>query len=511
MVLTPIEIRNRYNKSPPPPPSPSLSHSLNYLDNLLFGVDAVRAVPGAVAQGTLCYTGDLTNPARSDKYTLDYYLKLADALVGAGAHCLAVKDMAGLLKPAAATTLVSALRAAHPTTPIHVHTHDTAGTGVATALAAAAAGADVVDCAVDAMAGATSQPSLGAVVACTAGTPLDTGIDAGALGRLSSFWEGTRKLYAPYESDFRAPSADVYLHEMPGGQYTNLKFQATSLGLGDAWDAVKTAYAAANRALGDIVKVTPSSKVVGDLAQFMVANGLDEASVVDRAEELSFPSSVVEYFQGALGQPAGGFPEPLRARVLKGAPTIDGRPGASLPDFDLAGLAATLRSKHGPAITARDALSSALYPAVFEEAKEWEGKYSRFTAALPTRAFLAPLREDEEVEVELAPGNVVSIKYKAVSPLRADGTRDVFFEANGVPRVVDVADERAADGGGAGAPLKRAARERADPMVLGSVGAPMAGEVVDIKCAPGTRVAAGEALVVLSAMKMETQVAAPTR
>ena len=484
--------------------------SLNYLDNLLFGVDAVRSVPGAVAQGTLCYTGDLTNPKRSDKYTLDYYLKLADDLVGAGAHCLAVKDMAGLLKPAAATQLVSALRTAHPTIPIHVHTHDTAGTGVATVLAAAAAGADVVDGAVDSMAGTTSQPSLGAIVACTAGTPLDTGIDAASLARLASFWEGTRALYAPFESDMRAPSADVYDHEMPGGQYTNLKFQATTLGLGDSWDAVKAAYAAANRALGDIVKVTPSSKVVGDLAQFMVSNSLDEHTVVERAAELSFPASVVEYMQGALGQPAGGFPEPLRSRVLKGAPTIEGRPGASLPPSDLAGLAATLRSKHGPSITPRDALSAALYPAVFEEFKEWEGKYSRYTAALPTRAFLAPLREDEEVEVELAPGNVVSIKFKAVSPLRADGSRDVFFEANGVPRVVDVADVRAADGSAGGAPLRRAARERADPMLLGSVGAPMAGEVVDIKCAPGTRVVAGEPLIVLSAMKMETAVVAPT-
>ena len=555
--------------------------SLNYKDNLLFGVDAVRSVPGAVAEGTLCYTGDITNPARSSKYTLDYYLDLADALVGAGVHALAVKDMAGLLKPRAATALVSALRAAHPDMPIAVHTHDTAGTGVATLLAAAAAGADVVDAAVDAMSGTTSQPSMGALVASLAGTPLDTGVDPAALARLSAFWEGTRALYAPFESDMKSSSSDVYAHEMPGGQYTNLKFQAASLGLGPArWEEVKLAYGAANRALGDIVKVTPSSKVVGDLAQFMVQNGIpDEAALVERAGELSFPSSVVEFMAGAIGQPTGGFPEPLRSRVLKGAPTVDGRPGASLPPADLVGLEAELRERHGP-VSVRDVLSAALYPKVFDEFKAWQLRYSPFTEALPTRAFLAPLDEDEEVEVELARGNTVSIKYKARSPLQADGVVDVsffffffffktstlrplgvsggrerahtrrthtpwpsppfhfdfslssslslthtlslppqlspipptqvFFETNGVPRVIEVVDARpAGTTAGGGLANKRAARERADPMILGSVAAPMAGEVVEVKIKPGTRVEAGAPLAVLSAMKMETAVAAP--
>ena len=268
---------------------------------------------------------------------------------------------------------MTALRAAHPDLPIAVHTHDTAGTGVATLLAAAAAGADSVDAAVDAMSGPTSQPSMGALVASLAGTPLDTGVDPASLARLSSFWEGTRALYAPFESDMKAPSADVYAHEMPGGQYTNLKFQAASLALGPArWEEVKAAYGAANRALGDIVKVTPSSKVVGDLAQFMVQNAIpDEGVLVERAGELSFPASVVDFMAGAIGQPAGGFPEPLRARVLKGAPIVEGRPGASLPPADLVGLEAELRERHGP-VSARDVLSAALYPKVFDEFKAWQ-------------------------------------------------------------------------------------------------------------------------------------------
>jgi pyruvate carboxylase len=214
--------------------------------------------------------------------------------------------------------------------------------------------------------------------------------------------------------------------------------------------------------------------------------------------------------QGSIGQPAGGFPEPLRSRVLKGAPVVEGRPGASMPPADLAGLGAELRAAHGPSVTARDVLSAALYPKVFEEYKAWEVRYSRYTSALPTRAFLAPLAEDEEVEVELSPGNTISIRYKATSQLQADGKREVFFEANGIPRAIEVADTRTGAGGGdGGSPLRRAARERADPGALGSVGAPMAGTVVEVKATPGALVKAGEPLAVLSAMKMETAVCAP--
>ncbi|GLC41025.1 hypothetical protein PLESTB_000951200 [Pleodorina starrii] len=477
--------------------------SLNYVDNLLFGMDAVRDA-GGVVEATLCYTGDLSDPRRS-KYQLDYYLDLAEKLVAHGCHALAIKDMAGLLKPGAAATLVGALRERFPDTVIHVHTHDSAGTGVATQLAAAAAGADMVDCCVDSMSGLTSQPSMGAIVNALAGTDLDTGINPADIIPLSTYWEQTRQLYAPFESNMKAVSSDVYLHEMPGGQYTNLKFQAMSLGLGEEWDKICKAYAAANRALGDIVKVTPSSKVVGDLAQFMVQNNLDEHSLVTKAESLSFPSSVVEFMQGYLGQPSFGFPEPLRSRVLKGKHVIEGRPGASLAAMDLTGLEYRLKEKYGAgAIANRDVLSAALYPKVFDEYMTHMLQYSDLIEKLPTRAFLTPLEEDEEVEFEIAKGVAANIKYKAVGELQPNGKREVFFEANGVPRVVEVTDKKAELLVG-----KKAVREKADLAVLGSVGAPMAGTIIEVSVKPGSQVKPGQQLVVMNAMKMETAICAP--
>jgi len=475
--------------------------SLNYIDNLKFGVDSVRAA-GGVAEATLCYTGDVADPSRT-KYSLDYYVDLAEQLVEHGIHSLAIKDMAGLLKPKAATMLVGALRERFPDLVIHVHTHDSAGTGVATQLAAAAAGADIVDCCVDSMSGTTSQPAMGAIVNSLHGTDLDTGIDPMEILPLSLYWEQTRELYRPFESSMKAVTSDVYLHEMPGGQYTNLKIQANSLGLGGDWGKICKSYAAANRALGDIVKVTPSSKVVGDLAQFMVQNDLDETSLVAKAAELSFPSSVVEFFQGYLGQPPGGFPEPLCSRVLKGKSGISGRPGASLPPLNLEALEYQLKEKYG-AITKQDVLSAAMYPKVFDEFKSFQLKYGDLIEKLPTRAFLAPLEEDEEVEVEFAKGVGATIKYKAMGELQPNGKREVFFEANGVPRVVEVADTRVEQALG-----KKAVREKAEIEVLGSVGAPMAGTVIEVQVKPGAKVTAGQQLVVMSAMKMETVICAP--
>jgi len=418
--------------------------------------------------------------------------------------------MAGLLKPRSATLLVGALRERFPEVPIHVHTHDTAGTGVATQLAAAAAGADMIDCCIDSMSGTTSQPSMGALVHSLAGTDLDTGIRPDELLPLIDFWDLTRGLYSPFESTMRSPSSEVYYHEMPGGQYTNLKFQAQSLGLGDEWQRVKDAYAAANRALGDIVKVTPSSKVVGDLAQFMVANDIkDEHGLVDAAGGANLPSSVVEFLQGYIGHPVGGFPEPLRSRVVKDRPVVVGRPGASIPPVSLSDLQTALREKHeGTNISLRDVLSAAMYPKVFDEYRAFVNEYSTFVERLPTRAFLAPLNVDEDIDVELSKGNVVNIKYKAKGELQPNGTREVFFEANGVPRVVEVRDLGVGKEAVAG---RKPARDKANPSDLGSVAAPMAGEVVEVKTSPGASIEAGEPLVVLSAMKMETSVAAPCR
>lgn len=480
--------------------------SLNDLDQLRFGMDAVRDA-GGVVEATICYTGDVSD-SKATKYNLEYYLGLTEALVAHGTHTLAIKDMAGLLKPRAATLLIGALRERFPDLPLHVHTHDTAGTGVATQLAAAAAGADIVDCCIDSMSGTTSQPSMGALVHSLAGTELDTGINPEELLPLIDYWDLTRAVYSPFDSTLRSPSSEVYYHEMPGGQYTNLKFQTQSLGLGEEWQRVKDAYAAANRALGDIVKVTPSSKVVGDLAQFMVSNGIkDEHALVEKAESLSLPSSVVEFLQGFIGHPVGGFPEPLRSRVVKDKPVVAGRPGASLPSVSLDDLRTALREKHeGCKISFRDVLSAAMYPKVFDEYRSFITNFSSYVERLPTRAFLAPLDVDEEIDVVLAKGNTVSIKYKAKGELQPNGTREVFFEANGIPRVVEVTDRRATTEVAAG---RRAVRDKADPADVGSVAAPMAGEVVDIKAEPGAIVEAGQSLVVLSAMKMETSVAAP--
>lgn len=276
--------------------------SLNYLPNILVGMEAAGQA-GGVVEGVISYTGDVSDPMRS-KYNLDYYLGLADELVKAGTHILCIKDMAGLLKPQAAKYLVSALRERHPDVPIHIHTHDTAGAGIASMIECARAGADIVDVAIDSMSGMTSQPSMGALVASLERDKLDTGFDLKHVSEYSAYWEQTRTLYAPFEctTTMKSGNADVYLNEIPGGQYTNLQFQAYSLGLEKQFEDVKKAYAEANKLLGDIIKVTPSSKVVGDLAQFMVQNKLTAKDVEQKAEELSFPSSVVEFMQGFIGK-----------------------------------------------------------------------------------------------------------------------------------------------------------------------------------------------------------------
>jgi pyruvate carboxylase len=450
---------------------------LNYVENLKLGIDVVGEA-GGVIEAALCYTGDVADPGRH-KYSLNYYVDLAGQLVGLGAHVLAIKDMAGLLKPRAATLLVEVLRATFPDVPIHVHTHDTAGTGVASMIAAAWAGADIVDAAISSMSGMTSQPSLGAIVAAMQGGERETGMTIADLQALNTYWEQARGLYAPFESGMHSGSSDVYLHEMPGGQYTNLQFQARALGLAHRWPAIKRAYAAANRALGDLIKVTPSSKVVGDLAQFMVQNDLDEHQLVDQAETLSLPKSVLEFFQGHLGQPHGGFPEPLRGRVLRGQPVIEGRPGASLPDLDLTALKDQLTRNHGPTIRDVDVLSAALYPAVFAEYMAFRAQYSD-TGKLPTRAFLAPLGIGNELSVEIEEGKTLIVRLMAIGELGADGQREVFFELNGQPRSLRIADRAAS--------TTIVRRERADPADHTALGAPMPGGVVELRVKVGDHV-----------------------
>ncbi|KAF4519746.1 hypothetical protein B566_EDAN010339 [Ephemera danica] len=416
--------------------------SLNYLPNLILGMEAAGKA-GGVVEAAISYTGDVADPSRK-KYDLNYYLNLADELVKAGTHILAIKDMAGLLRPTAARLLIGALRDRFPDMPIHIHTHDTSGAGVASMLAAAEAGADVVDVAVDSMSGMTSQPSMGAIVASLKGTPLDTGMDLSHISEYSAYWEQARTLYAPFEcaTTMKSGNADVYMNEIPGGQYTNLQFQAFSLGLGDFFEDVKKAYREANLLLGDIIKVTPSSKVVGDLAQFMVQNKLTSEQVLEQAEELSFPKSVIEFLQGYIGIPHGGFPEPFRSRVLKNMDRIEGRPGASLPAFDFGALKSDLQTRH-PHISERDVMSAALYPAVAEEFFEFRDNFGPVDK-LDTRVFLTGPKVGEEFEVTIAKGKTLGIKTLAMAEdLTPNGEREVFFEMNGQLRSVFIKDKEA--------------------------------------------------------------------
>ncbi|XP_071234359.1 pyruvate carboxylase, mitochondrial-like isoform X2 [Salvelinus alpinus] len=371
--------------------------SLNYLPNMILGMEAAGRA-GGVVEAAISYTGDVSDPMRQ-KYSLEYYVNLTEELMKAGTHVLCIKDMAGLLKPESSRILISALRDRFPDVPIHVHTHDTAGAGVAAMLACAEAGADVVDVAVDSMAGMTSQPSMGAMVACTKGTKLDTGIALQKVFDYSEYWEVTRGLYAPFDctATMKSGNADVYENEIPGGQYTNLHFQAHSMGLGNKFKQVKKSYSEANKLLGDLIKVTPSSKIVGDLAQFMVQNNLTREEVEERADELSFPLSVVEFLQGHIGIPHGGFPEPFRTKVLKSLPRIEGRPGATLPPLDFDALEAGLRLQHGDDITEEDVMSAAMYPKVFEEYKEFTGSFGPVDC-LSTRLFLDGPKIAEEFQ-----------------------------------------------------------------------------------------------------------------
>ncbi|XP_023954156.1 pyruvate carboxylase, mitochondrial isoform X3 [Bicyclus anynana] len=474
--------------------------SLNYLPNLILGMDAAGKA-GGVVEAAISYTGDVSDPSKK-KYDLKYYLNLADELVKAGTHVLAIKDMAGLLKPQAAKLLITAIRDKHPSVPIHVHTHDTSGAGVASMLACAEAGADVVDVAVDSMSGMTSQPSMGALVASLQGTPLDTGIPLQTVSEYSAYWEQARTLYGPFEctATMKSGNADVYLNEIPGGQYTNLQFQAFSLGLGSQFEEVKRAYRDANLLLGDIIKVTPSSKVVGDFAQFMVQNKLTAADIEARAEELSFPKSVVEFFQGAIGIPYGGFPEPLRSKILKDMPRIEGRPGQELAPLDFEKLKEDLK-EHYPEVSDQDVMSAAMYPQVANDFFRIRDKYGP-VKHLDTKTFLVGPNVGETIEVKIERGKTLDIKTLAISEeMTAAGEREVFFELNGQLRSVFIRDDQASK--------EMKIHPKAVKGDKNQVGAPMPGTVLTIKVKEGDHVDKGQPIAVLSAMKMEMIVQAP--
>ncbi|XP_047132753.1 pyruvate carboxylase, mitochondrial isoform X1 [Hydra vulgaris] len=474
--------------------------ALNYVPNLQVGIDAAGQA-GGVVEAAISYTGDVADPSKT-KYNIDYYMNLAEQLVKAGTHILCIKDMAGVLKPEAAKILVGSLRAQYPKLPIHIHSHDTAGAGVASMLACAEAGADIVDCAVDSMSGMTSQPSMGAIVACLQNTEHETELELEDVFQYSSYWEQARCLYAPFECSgtMKSGNSDVFVNEIPGGQYTNLQFQAFSLGLGDKFTEVKKKYSIANKILGDLIKVTPTSKIVGDLAQFMVQNNLEENDVLNRAHQLDFPSSVVEFMQGYLGEPYGGYPEPFRTNILKGKKKIDGRVGNELKPVDFEAVKQELVKEFGSSISDCDVMSYCMYPSVFKEYAQFRDLYGPVTG-LPTRLFFVGPELGEEIEVEIELGKNLHLKILAVGDVNETGHREVFCEANGQLRSFLVEDKTVA---------KTVTRNpKAVKGVKGSVGAPMPGKIVTVCVKEGDKVRMGDPIIVLSSMKMETSVTAP--
>jgi pyruvate carboxylase len=450
---------------------------------------------GALCEAAICYTGDILNPAKT-KYGLGYYVSMAKELEKRGANLIAIKDMAGLCKPAAAERLIKALRD-EVGVPIHFHTHDIGGAQSASVLRGAEVGLDVADGAVASMSGLTSQPSLNALVESLRFTPREADVDPKALIEMSRYWEDVRKLYAPFESGPRSPAADLYELEMPGGQYSNLYQQAKALGLAPRWHEVCDAYSEVNRLFGDIIKVTPSSKVVGDMALFVVANNLTPEDVLDRDRELAFPESVVEFFEGRLGQPPGGFPQPLQERVLKGRKPLTERPGANLPPADLAAASDQASSLLGRPASDREALSYVLYPRVFPDLAAHERTYAD-TSMLPTSIFFFGPDPGMEYPVEIEPGKTLIVKLLAVGEPHVDGKRTVFFELNGQPREVEVVDRS----------LASSVRETpmADPADPSQIASPLPGLVVGVAVSVGDSVRKGQKLLSIEAMKMETTI-----
>lgn len=471
--------------------------ALNDIDQLEVGIKAVQKA-GGVVEATVCYSGDMLNPQK--KYNLAYYMDLIEKIVNIGTHIIGIKDMAGVLKPKAATMLIGSIRKKYPDIPIHVHTHDSAGTGVATYVACANAGADAVDTATDSMSGMTSQPSVGALLASLEGTGLEPGLNGHHVRAIDTYWAQLRLLYSPFEAGLTGPDPEVYEHEIPGGQLTNLIFQASQLGLGAQWAETKKAYEQANDLLGDIVKVTPTSKVVGDLAQFMVSNKLGEEDVKRKAKELDFPGSVLEFFEGLMGQPYGGFPEPLRSDALRGRQKLEKRPGLTLEPVDLAKIKKDINSKFGSASEC-DVASYTMYPKVFEDYRKFISKYGDLSV-LPTRFFLSKPEVGEEFHVELEKGKVLILKLLATGPLSEQtGQREVFYEMNGEVRQVSVEDKKAG--------VENLSRPKADASDSSQVGAPMSGVVVEVRVHDGGEVKKGDPVAVLSAMKMEMVISAP--
>ncbi len=467
---------------------------LNWVENMRVSIDAVLR-SGKLAEGAICYTGDILDPARA-KYPIKYYVDLARQLEKAGCHILGLKDMAGLLKPAAARILIKALKE-EIGLPIHFHTHDTSGIAAASILAAVDAGVDIVDCAMDAMSGTTSQPCLGSIVEALAMTTRGTGLDPEAIRQISFYWEAVRTQYAAFESDLKCGASEVYLHEMPGGQFTNLKEQARSLGLETRWHEVAKAYRAANDLFGDIVKVTPSSKVVGDLALMMVSQGLTPADILDPAREVAFPASVIEMLRGDLGQPPGGWPPALQKKALKAEKPITVRPGSLLEPKDLDAAKAEVEAKIGRPVNDDELASYLMYPKVFVDFATLQERYGP-VSVLPTRTYFYGMKPDDDATIEIERGKTLVVRLQTIGATDEEGQVKVFFELNGQPRIIKVPNRSAA--------AKVMARRKAEDGNARHVSAPMPGSVSSVAVEAGQTVKAGDILLTLEAMKMETAI-----
>ena len=473
--------------------------SLNSIENMRISLDAVLEA-GGVCEAAICYTGDILDGSRP-KYSLKYYVALAKQLEKLGVHFLAIKDMAGLCKPYAAFELVKKLKE-EIALPIHFHTHDTSGINASSVLKAAEAGVDIADGAVASMSGGTSQPNLNAIVASLRNTPRDTELDLEMLNECSDYWETVRTYYLPFDSGPKSGNARLYEHEIPGGQYTNLREQAVSMGLGQRWRQVEQMYAEVNQLFGDIVKVTPSSKVVGDMTLFLMAKEMTPADVLrlDQQHDVAFPNSVVEMFSGVLGVPPDGWPRKIQKILLRGARPVKGRPGASMPATDFAVEKESLEKKVGHTISNEDLLSYLLYPEVFVKFDKFRQAHSD-VSVLPTPAFFYGLKSGEEITVEIEAGKTLIIKFMTASDPHPDGTRTLFFDLNGQSREVNIRDRALR--------VMERAHPKADPAEAGQVGAPTAGVITGIAAQLNQSVERGVKLMTLEAMKMQSNIYAP--
>ncbi|EPY2277033.1 pyruvate carboxylase [Clostridium sporogenes] len=474
--------------------------SLNWLKGMEVATDEVLN-QNKIAETCMCYTGDILDEYR-DKYNLQYYVDLAKEIEKTGAHILGIKDMSALLKPYATVKLIKALKN-EISIPIHLHTHDTTGNGVATVLMAAHAGVDIVDTAFNSMSGLTSQPALNSIVAALENTDRDTGLDVTDMQKLSDYWSAVRPVYSQFESELKSGSAEIYKYEIPGGQYSNLKPQVESFGLGHKFEEVKEMYKKVNEMLGDIIKVTPSSKVVGDLAIFMVKNDLTPENIYEKAEKMAFPDSAVSYFKGMMGQPMGGFPEKLQKLVLKGEEPITCRPGEMLPPEDFEKIRKHLKDKHDLDATEKDIISYALYPEVFDKYLDFLKEYGDLSH-MGSDVFFHGLYEGETAEIELQEGKTFIVQLSEIGKVDSDGNRVVVFEINGNRREIKIKDKSSLMAQN----ITSNSTKMADPANKKHIGSSIPGTVIKVLVNKGDKIKEGDSLIVIEAMKMETNIVA---